>query len=200
MAGDVRVYSSVPSVDLFVEMGPSLPGASPIVIDDSTRTLYAYISGGVTVVGGGSSLPTLAAVATSGAYGDLSGTPTITTVAYGTITPTLGNVTGINTVISQPCRYSQVGNIVTFAGIVKVQANFAAGGNLEIGVSLPVTSAFTNAYQASGGGAQDASVTVPNAVLVYADVTTPGRIILSAAALVSATMADFSFNSVYQII
>lgn len=204
MAGDVRVYSSVPSVDLFVELGPSLLGGSPIVIDDTTRNLYAYLSGGVTQVGGGSSLPTLAAVATSGAYGDLSGTPTITTVAHGTITPTIYNVSGINTGVVFPCQYMQVGPIVTFSGAVGIRTNLGSGGIAEVGVSIPVASAFSAASQAGGGGAEYTSTLAPTtaqrALHITALVSATGVLSIKVVAVASTTMLNCSFNSTYLIV
>ena len=151
MAGDVRVYSSVPSVDLFVEMGPPMPGASPIVIDDTTRTLYAYLSSEVTQVGGGSALPTLAAVATSGAYGDLSGTPSITTVSYGVVTAGDLNFTGITNITNIQGKdgfYSQVGNIVTLSGGYNVRTTTLTVARIRL--TPPVSTSFTTTVQAAG--------------------------------------------------
>lgn len=148
MAGDVRVYSSVPSVDLFVEMGPDMPGGSPIVIDDTTRTLYAYLSSEVTQVGGGSALPTLAAVATSGAYGDLSGTPTL---AYGLVTAGDLNFTGLTNITNiqgYDGWYSQQGNIVTLSGSYNVRTTTLTVARIRL--TSPITTAFTTASQAAG--------------------------------------------------
>ena len=155
MAGDVRVFSSVPSTELFVELGPPMPGGSPIVIDDTNGNLYAYLSGEPTSVGGGS-LPTLAAVATSGDYADLTGTPSIATVAYGVVTAGDMNMTGvlnINEIVGYGGQYLQVGNVVTFCGGYNVRATNASPTKSRLRMTLPVSTTFTTPGEAAGAAA-----------------------------------------------
>ena len=198
MAGDVRVYSSVPSVDLFVEMGPDMPGGSPIVIDDTTRTLYAYLSGGVTQVGGGSALPTLAAVATSGAYGDLSGTPAITTTAYGTASLSVTGVTNISgSAMAGPVSYMQVGNIVTFGGQYYVNTTTAANAPSVLRMTIPVSvTVFSTASQA-GGAAAASDISSRGAAIVARALDT--RIQIKWNSDASAT-GIWSFNATYLLV
>lgn len=195
MAGDVRVFSSVPSTELFVELGPPMPGGSPIVIDDTNGNLYAYLSGEPTAVGGGS-LPTLAAVATSGAYGDLTGTPTITTVAYGTATPTLFNTTNVTESLAYAIQYMQVGNVVTMGGKYVIRPTLAGGATTQLGMAIPVASAFTTANQA--GGAATPSDNNGRGAAALADATN-SRLMFQHLANSSLT-ASFYFNATYLIV
>ena len=87
----------------------------------------------------------LSSVATSGAYADLSGTPTIAT---GTWTPTLNNTTNVAASTAYACNYLRVNDRVVCSGVVNVDPTAAAV--CVLGISLPVASALTTAYQLRG--------------------------------------------------
>lgn len=80
-----------------------------------------------------------------------SGSMSISTgqIISGTYTPTLTGVTNIATSSAQLCNYMRVGDIVTVSGGISVNVT-AAATNSEIGISLPIASAFT-AFQHCGG-------------------------------------------------
>ena len=72
-------------------------------------------------------------------------------VVYGTYTPTLTNVTNVAASTPRLATYIRVGNTVTVHGQCDVDPTGA--GATELGISLPIASAFTTAYQCGGTGA-----------------------------------------------
>lgn len=87
----------------------------------------------------------LSSVATSGAYGDLTGSPTITS---GTWSPTLSNTTNVAASTTHACNYLRVNDMVMCSGVVNVDPT--AGGACVLGISLPIASNFTTVYQLRG--------------------------------------------------
>lgn len=81
-------------------------------------------------------------------------------------TPTLTNVTNITASEAFPCTYMRVGNTVTVSG--KVDIDQTSPGAIELGISLPIASTFTNDYQCSGTGIGIASGDDP--MYIQADV------------------------------
>ncbi len=89
-------------------------------------------------------------------------TPTIATPAFtgnptgtitsGTYTPTLTNVANLDASTARLATYLRVGNSVTVSGQVDVDPTLTATAT-ELGISLPVASALTTAYQLGGTGA-----------------------------------------------
>lgn len=71
-----------------------------------------------------------------------------------TYTPTGTNVTNLSASTMRQCTYSRVGNTVHVAGQVDVDPTGA--GACELGISLPITSALTTAFQLGGTGAAPA--------------------------------------------
>jgi len=65
-----------------------------------------------------------------------------------TFTPTVTAVTNIDSITAYPCNYMRVGNTVTVSGQIKIQ--LTGSGAYEVGVSLPIASDFTEAYQCAG--------------------------------------------------
>ncbi len=82
-------------------------------------------------------------------YSDLTGTPTIPTLADGTYTPTLTNVANAGSLTNVAAQYMRVGDTVTAS--VAFTFNPSASISTRIGVSLPVASALANAGQLAGG-------------------------------------------------
>jgi hypothetical protein len=81
------------------------------------------------------------------------GTLTGTTTQYigsGTYTPTLTGVTNIAASTARQCTWARVGNWVHVAGQLDVDPTAAAASAL--GISLPIASDFTTAYQCGGNG------------------------------------------------
>lgn len=72
----------------------------------------------------------------------------ISTLNYGTYTPTLTNVANLGASTAYQCQWSQVGTIVTVSG--KVDVDPTAAGNTQLGISLPVASNIGAAEDCSG--------------------------------------------------
>lgn len=81
-------------------------------------------------------------------------------IASGTYTPTLTNVTNIDSSTSAVCQWMRVGNVVTVSGVVTVDTTSGTSSFTELGVSLPIPSALTLQTQLGGAGqiAQSAGV------------------------------------------
>jgi len=91
----------------------------------------------------------LTGVLGTGAYHISSAEATIvTTLASGTYTPTLTNVTNISASTAYQCQYMRVGSVVTVSGKVDIDATSA--GAISLGMSLPIASNFS-AVQNCGG-------------------------------------------------
>lgn len=85
----------------------------------------------------------------------------------GTYTPTLTAVTNISGSTPYLTQFSRVGNVVTVAG--KLKMNATGTGAAELGISLPVPSNFANDYECGGTGASDLVADGP--LFIEADVT-----------------------------
>jgi|SRR6185312_4549354 len=68
--------------------------------------------------------------------------------ATGTYTPTLTNVTNLDTSGANLCAYTRIGSVVTVSG--RVDLDPTAAGAVELGISLPIASNFTDNKQCSG--------------------------------------------------
>ena len=138
------------------------------------------------------SKPTFSSVATSGAYGDLSGTPTLTS---GTYTPTLTNVLNVSGGSNDGnAQYTRVGNTVTVYGSVSFTQTTT--GNSLIGISLPIASNFTANTQAHGMGVSFKTVSTNG--VISSDITND-RVSLSFVAN-SADTQTFRYSFMYQVL
>lgn len=85
-------------------------------------------------------------------------------LASGTWTPTLTAVGNVDALTAAVCHYMRVGDIVTFAGRVSMDAT--AAGAASFGMSLPIVSDFNSLVQAAGTvTAQTTGVTSCGAIL-----------------------------------
>jgi len=75
--------------------------------------------------------------------------PSGTTIAAGTYTPTLTNVANLDASTAYLCLYSRVGTIVTVSGVVDIDPTSGATIT-QLGISLPIASAFANTTDCSG--------------------------------------------------
>lgn len=78
-------------------------------------------------------------------------------VASGTYTPSLTNVTNLDSTTANACQWMRVGNVVTVSGSVAINATDGAA-EVNFRMSLPIASAFTAAEQC-GGVARGTGVT-----------------------------------------
>lgn len=90
-------------------------------------------------------------------------------VTSGTYTPTITNVTNVSSSTAHVCQYMRVGEVVTVSGKVTIDPT-SSGVDTVWQISLPITSSFTIAEQAGGGGGD---LTGANALVAYADTTNP---------------------------
>lgn len=107
-------------------------------------------------------------------------------VANGTYTPTLTNVTNLDTSGASLCAYVRVGTAVTVSG--RVDLDPTAAGAVELGISLPVPSNFTDNKQCAGvafcnsvagqGAAILSDLTNDRASLQFVAVDTSNRVMM----------------------
>jgi hypothetical protein len=88
------------------------------------------------------------------------------TITAGTYTPTLTNVTNIDSSTASQCQYLRVGNTVTVSGRVLVDATAGATAT-ELDISLPVASNFSSDVNA--GGTASATTDAGNSAGILAD-------------------------------
>ena len=93
-----------------------------------------------------------------------------TGLAHGTYTPTLTGVTNVSSSTPRLATYMRVGNTVTVAGQIDVTPT-ANNTQTTIGISLPIASAFTTAYQAGGSGHTIANTAAGHGASIQADAT-----------------------------
>jgi hypothetical protein len=93
-----------------------------------------------------------------------------TGLAHGTYTPTLTGVTNVASSTARQATYMRVGNTVTVAGQIDVTPT-ANNARTTIGVSLPIASNFSTAYQAGGSGHTTANTTAGHGLAIYSDAT-----------------------------
>jgi hypothetical protein len=109
-------------------------------------------------------------------------------IASGTWTPTLTNTTNIAASTTAECRYTRLGNVVSFAGRVSVTPTGA--GQCVMGVSLPVASNFAAAGDAAGSGVATENPYIP--VLVQGDQTNDRLLVAFYATSVAVRFVAFS--------
>jgi hypothetical protein len=124
-----------------------------IAVQNNASTVNFAVTGNGTITGGGSAGIN---VASDGRlYGSAlhnTGTVTGTTnqyIASGTYTPTLTNVTNVAASTARLCQWIRVGNVVTVSGQLDIDLTTTLLAS-EIGMSLPIASALTTAYQLGG--------------------------------------------------
>lgn len=175
----------------------SFYNVAPIVQPAATVDLGTVLSNlGLRAAGTAYPLTTTAAVST----GALTCT-TITTgngavelYPSGTYTPTLTNTTNVAASTARLCNYIRIGNICTVAGQLDIDPT--APGAVLLGISLPIPSAFTTAFQL--GGVASALAVAGESAGLRADATND-RASLEYVA-VDTTNHTLTFNFQYEII
>lgn len=97
-----------------------------------------------------------------------TGSTAVTRLGHGTYTPTLTNVTNLDSSTAVLLQYCVVGDFVTVSG--QFNADPTAIGLTELRISLPIASNFSGASNA-GGTFRNSSSTVQDAGVVIADGT-----------------------------
>jgi hypothetical protein len=91
-------------------------------------------------------------------------------VFSGTYTPTLTNTTNIAASTAHVCQYMRVGNVVTVSGRLTIDPTATATAS-ELGISLPIASAFAEIRQCGGTGAIFSTTNEVSSGGIAADVT-----------------------------
>lgn len=122
-------------------------------------------------------------------------------IGSGTYTPTLTNVANISASTARQCQWMRVGNVVTVSG--QFDATHTSTGTVvtEVGISLPVSSAFTTAYQCGGASAsyQPGAVGFVNAQSIEADATNDRAKVRWANAGISGS-TTYTFSFTYEVL
>lgn len=114
---------------------------------------------------------------------------------YGTYTPTLTNTANVSASTANPCQWMRIGNMVQVSGNLSVDPTLIATAT-QLDFSLPVTSSFTQSYQAGGTGA--ATTTTNEAVGIIAR-TSASTVIFDWLAT-DVTNHQITFSFMYQIV
>lgn len=112
-----------------------------------------------------------------------------------TYTPTLTNTANVAASTAQQCTYFRVGNAVTVSGQLSIDPTTTATLT-TLGISLPIASAFTTAYQA--GGTAAASTVTDGAAAIFSDATNDRATLQYMCVDVTNHVMTFSFT--YQIL
>lgn len=115
------------------------------------------------------------------------------TLNAATYTPTLTNTANVTASMAYMCQYMQVGNVVTVSGKVSIQPTAPTTSTI-LGISLPVSSAFT-AEEQCGGTAFAPDIAVQGAA-IFADVANKRAILQYIS--VDSTNQRFFFSFTYK--
>jgi hypothetical protein len=141
-----------------------------------------------------------AVLATSGIIAGWTGTLAVARGGTGadnttqTYTPTLTNTTNVAASTARQCTYLRVGNAVTVSGQLDIDPT--ATGQIVLGISLPIASALTTAFQAGGTAAPTTVADAPAAIISDA---TNDRATLTYVC-VDVTNHTMAFTFTYQIL
>lgn len=175
------------SVDGTTITGAGTP-ASPLVSHSSGGS-YTLPTASATVLGGikvGSGLLIASSVLS-------------TDTANGTYTPTYTNIANISGAIPRQCQYMRVGKVVTVSGVIQGITTTTTGIS-TLSLTLPITSAFNQSYNAGGTGAGITNATMYSMVINSRSGTnTVGISFISDSAIV-AVGVDIQFSFTYLII
>jgi hypothetical protein len=118
-----------------------------------------------------------------------------TGLAAGTYTPTLSNTTNVAASTARPCSYMRVGNTVTVSGQFDIDPTTTLTATL-LGVSLPIASALTTAFQL--GGTANATAVAGMSAGIEADAVNDRASVKFIATDVSNQTMAFTFT--YQVL
>lgn len=136
-------------------IGCEIVGGDRNVISDGCKFVNLINSSGTTVTSGVHNVTAINSSGTTISESDvvyINGAkfPTTYDKASYVYTPALTNTTNISASTAYPCQFMRVGNVVTVSGMVEIDTTLV--GTYQLGISLPVASAFTQNYQCAGTG------------------------------------------------
>ena len=94
-----------------------------------------------------------------------------TEASSGVYTPTLFNVVNVAASTAYECRWQRAGNTVTVSGRVDIDPTAAAPTATELGISLPVASAFSSANREECAGVGHATTVTAQHGAIRSDPT-----------------------------
>lgn len=154
-------------------------------------TISTQAANNVAITGG--SLTTVTVTSAAVVSPNFTGQPS-GLITSGTYTPTLFNVTNIQSSTAYVLTYLRVGNMVTVCGKVDIDPTSSSTGT-ELGISLPIASDFTAPEQCGGAGGP---LDFNQAAGIAAD-TTNNRASMQFIAQTNALLAIY-FNFSYRIL
>lgn len=123
----------------------------------------------------------------------------VQTLTSGTYTPTITNTSNITSTTARTTTYTRVGNTVTVSGWVTI-TTVTNEGSTEIGISLPIASNFTAAYDLSGSGFYEVSDSYTAQFTVKPDTTNDRAKIVFVPIFGSGTGVETQFTFQYQVL
>lgn len=114
-----------------------------------------------------------------------------TGLAAGTYTPTLSNTTNVGASTARQCTYMRLGNTVSVDGQFDIDPALTATAT-ALGISLPIASAFTTAYQL--GGTANATAVAGMSAGIEADATNDRAVVKFVATDINNQTMTFHFS------
>lgn len=157
----------------FLRNGSPAPGTLSVIgggTGNSSLTAYAPLFGGTTSTGAiqSGAVGTSGQVLTSNGAGVIATFQTLPVFASSTYTPTLTNTANIAASTARLCTYLRLGSTVTVSGQLDIDPTTTLT-TTTLGISLPVSSSLTTAFQL--GGTAAASTVSDNAAAIFSDAT-----------------------------
>ncbi len=148
-AGNTQEYASVEATIVSPTSTTETGALDFYVTESGARTKYLSLTAAATAFTGAASYTFDAGI-------NINGGGAITALLTGTYTPTLFNTTNVAASTAVTCTYLRVGDFVTVFGVVLVDATAAASTLTELGMSLPIASAFSASFNLAGTGQPNA--------------------------------------------
>jgi len=171
-----------------------------IVVQNNAGTVKFAVTGNGVITGGGSnginitSDGRLYGTALHNNAGAVTGA-TNQYIASGTYTPTLTNVTNVAASTARLCTWSRLGNSVTVSGQLDIDLTTTLLAS-EVGMSLPIPSALTTAFQLGGTANSTSSQSIWG---IQADATND-RAKFKATGIVPVTNDTYTFLFQYEVL
>lgn len=114
-------------------------------------------------------------------------------VFSGTYTPTLTNVTNVSSSTANSTQYMRVGNVVTVAGTVTIQATVATT-DTQLDMSLPVPTNLVNSFNLGGTGGSVSAGEYGESIGIFGDFTNDRAQLRLRPSVTSANLYGFTFS------